>query len=137
MRVTVKDYADSKGVTVQAVYKQLKRHEKELENHIHIHKKKRFLDEYAVDYLTQQSNETPTVILHNDQSDHIDRLEEENKNLLIRIAELQDVIIKKSEKIELLQEERAKFLLGENEMKHEKRETVSVLRVLKGFFKME
>lgn len=112
MRLTVKDYADSKGVTVQAVYKQLKTHEKELKGHIHTHQRKRFLDEYAVDYLNQQSSETPTIILQHDQSEKLLQLEEENKNLLIKIAELQDVIIKKSEKIELLQEEKTQLLIA-------------------------
>lgn len=109
--VTVRDYAEKRGVSVQAIYKQMKAHEKELKGHVKIVKKIKYLDDYAVEYLTVQSSESPTIIMQTDQNERIEQLERENHNLLLKVAELQEQVIKKSERIEQLQEEKTKFLI--------------------------
>lgn len=54
--VTVKEYADGKGVTTQSVYKQLKKHSDKLTNHIVIKKNKKYLDDFACDFLDSLSS---------------------------------------------------------------------------------
>lgn len=101
--INIKEYADLKGVSTQAVYKQLKVHEKELEGHIKKVKGKRYLDEDAVKYLNEQSNNTPSVIVENDTSERLQELEEENKLLKNELINLQnrmmDEILKRDQRV--------------------------------------
>lgn len=108
--VSIKDYAINKGVSTQAVYKQLKTHEKVLTGHIQKVKGTRYLDDEAVAYLNNQSDKTPSVFVQNNNTERVVELEDENKRLLIKIAELQEIVIQKSERIEMLQESTIKLL---------------------------
>ncbi len=104
--VTVKEYANNHGVTIQAVYQQInrKKNKKFIQEHIHKINGIKYLDEDAVKYLENQRVNTPAVIMQTDDRERVEQLENENKRLLQKIAELQDVIIEKSEKIEQLQD---------------------------------
>lgn len=114
--VSIKEYAMYRGVTTQAVYKLLKSHDRELKNHIITRNRKRFIDDEGVDILNKISGDQPTKLI--DATDeYTNRLEQENHNLLIKIAELQEVIIRKSEKIELLQDEKVQLLSAGSESK--------------------
>ena len=69
--VTIKEYAETHGVTSQAVYQQLlrPRNKKELEGHIHTDESgTKLLDDYAVEYLTAKSlkKSGTDVIVQND-----------------------------------------------------------------------
>jgi hypothetical protein len=120
--LTIKEYAEKNNKSVQAVYGQIKRKEnaKELKGHVLIrkvnNKKIKVLDEEAIKILNEASRITPSVIMQKDSSEELDQLRMDNKNLLIKVAELQDVIIKKSEKIEVLQDNN--ILLLEQKKKH-------------------
>lgn len=62
MILDVKTYAKQKGVSTQAVYKQIQRHEKALKGHITKQSGKKWLDEFATEYLDRQSNNNAMVV---------------------------------------------------------------------------
>ena len=103
--VTIKEYAEIKGVSTQAVYKQLKTHEKALQGHVQKIKGTRYLDDEAVAYLNKQSESSPAVVIQTDNEELLEALKVENENLKIKIMELQDQLIHKSDMVIGLQEE--------------------------------
>lgn len=91
--LSIKDYAERKGVSTQAVYKQLKTHEKALEGHIQKISGKRYLDDEAVAYLDAQSESTPSVIVQNGTDELIEELRAENERLKLKVEILQDQML--------------------------------------------
>ena len=97
--VTVKEYAEMRGKSVQSVYKQMKSKENAvgLEGHIHVrrvnNKDVKFLDEEGVKVLDEASNHSIQVILETDDKERIARLEEEKQALLNQIASIQNELI--------------------------------------------
>lgn len=87
--LSIKEYARVKGVTVQAVYKQLKTHEKELENHIETVKGIRYLDDFAVDYLNSKSDNSPAAVVSENKDLKIEELENTIKVLLEEKSKLE------------------------------------------------
>ena len=104
--VTIKEYAETHGVTIQAVYQQLKRKQNKdfLNQHIEKINGVTYLDPEAVEFLESKRENSPSVIIRTAEHEVIEQLTQENKNLLIKVAQLQEVVIAKSEKIEQLQE---------------------------------
>ena len=104
--VTIKEYAETHGVTIQAVYQQLKRKQYKdfLNQHIEKINGVTYLDPEAVAFLESKRENSPSVIIRTAEHEVIEQLTQENKNLLIKVAQLQEVVIAKSEKIEQLQE---------------------------------
>lgn len=91
--VSIKEYAESKGVSTQAVYKQLKTHEKALLGHIQKVNGKRYLDDEAVAYLNAQSENTPSVIVQTGNDELISELRAENERLKQKVEFLQDQML--------------------------------------------
>lgn len=109
--ITIKDYAKDKGISYEAVRKQVKRYATdELKDHIVVQGRTQFLDEYAVDFLNQKRNESPIIIQEQSKDEELERLKEENKQLLIRIASLQDELLKEKEEVKILQTEKIHLL---------------------------
>lgn len=108
--VTIKDYATSKGVSYEAVRKQVKTYAAELEDHITKKNRTQFLDEFAIEFLDNKRAENPIVIINEGREAELQALREENKALLVKIATLQEQIIAKSDKIEELQDANIKLL---------------------------
>lgn len=95
--ISIKEYAKKNNVSYEAIRQQVKRYEAELEGHIHKQNRTQFLDDEAVSILDQHRQESPVVILNQDIDDKIKQLEEENKNLLIKVAAQADKIAELSE----------------------------------------
>lgn len=95
--ITIKEYAESHGKSVQAVYKQIKSKENSalLDGHIVVekinNKNVKMLDDVAVQILDDASKQSIQVVLQNEDKETIERLEEENKKLLLKIASLQEL----------------------------------------------
>lgn len=123
---TIKEYAEKNHKSVQAVYGQLKRKENAalLKKHIFIrkinNKNTKVLDEEAIKILDEASRQAPSIVMQKDTSEELDQLKIENRNLLIKVGELQEAIIKKSEKIELLQNNNILLLEQKNEVQKKK-----------------
>ncbi|MCM1264233.1 MAG: hypothetical protein NC313_16095 [Butyrivibrio sp.] len=123
MMLTIKEYAEKSGKSVQAVYKQIKAKENAtlLEGHILLRKiggkTIKVLDDDAVKVLDEASRQAPTVVLQSGKDDMIERLQEEkeqlaseNKALLVKIAELQEQLIHEKDNVKLLQQEKIELL---------------------------
>lgn len=122
--ITVKEYAERKGKSVQAVYKQMRAKENAalLENHIFLqkvgNKTAKVLDDEAVRILDEASRKIPTVIVQDGKDDIIESLRMENKQLLLKVADLQDQLLHEKDNVKLLQQEKI-ALLEEKEEKQD------------------
>lgn len=103
--ISIKDFAQKNNRSVQSVYQQINRkaNAELLEGHIvlkEIKKRKiKFLDNYAVQLLNESRNNNPAVILNVEDKEQIESLKQENKNLLIKIAEQADRLSFQSEEL--------------------------------------
>lgn len=97
--ITVKEYAKNVGKSQQAVYKQLnsKKNKIRLDGHIIKQNGTSYLDDEAVEILNE-SRQATVVLMEQEKDEEIERLKEENRNLLIKIA-------MQADKISELQEE--------------------------------
>lgn len=121
--ITIKEYAELHGKSVQAVYKQIKSKENANVLEGHIFKEKinnksvKMLDDEAVRILEMASKQSIQVILQQDDKEKIEQLEAENKNLLLQIASIQKELIatqralsEEKEQVKLLQNEKIELL---------------------------
>ncbi len=126
--ITVKEYAEQHGKSVQAVYKQMRAKENAalLENHIFLqkvgNKTAKVLDEEAVEILNNASKQAPTIVLQNGKDEQIEALKteneqlvSENKTLLIKVAELQEQLIHEKDNVKQLQQEKITLLEAKQE----------------------
>ena len=131
--ITIKEYADLHGKSVQSVYKQLKSKEnaKLLDGHIFTekinNKNVKMLDDIAVKILDNASKQSIQIVTQNGDKEKIERLEEENKNLLMQIASIQQELIKtqkelskEKDNVKLLQEQRIQLLESKEKPKEKK-----------------
>lgn len=88
--ITIKDYAKDKNISYEAVRKQVKRYKEELKDHISIQNRTQFLDDFAVDFLNERRNESPIIIQEQAKDEELERLREENKNLLIKMVSIEE-----------------------------------------------
>ncbi len=115
--VTIKEYAKKKKVTYEAVRKQIQKYkDNELKDHIVHQGRTQYLDEYAVDFLDKRRKESPIMVRQTDRDDEIQRLQNENKALLVKVAELQDALIREKDVTAALRAEQIALL----EQKQEK-----------------
>lgn len=121
--ITVKEYAEQQGKSVQAVYKQMRAKENAalLENHIFLqkvgNKTAKVLDDEAVEILNNASRQAPTVVLQNGKDEQIEALKlekeqlaNENKALLVKVADLQERLLQEKDNVKLLQQEKIALL---------------------------
>ena len=134
--ITIKEYAEKSGKSVQAVYKQIKAKENAalLEGHVLLqkigNKNTKVLDDEAVRILDQASRQAPTVILQSGKDDMIEKLQaekeqlaNENKALLIKVAELQEQLLQEKDNVKLLQQEKIELLEEKQNQQPEEEET--------------
>ena len=136
--VSLKDYAEQKRVSYEAVRQQVIRDKKELGNHIIRDGRQQFLDEEAVAFLDEKRQKNPVTVIQQDKNGQIEALEEQVKQLLMktaaqadRIAELSEwkaekaVAIASAEQQKLLLEERTKRV---EQLESTTKETMEKLR---------
>ena len=93
-----KEYADSKGITVQVVYKHIKKRQKEFEGHIIKQYGVQYLDDEAIAILNSLIRDNSLVILDNSKDEEIKRLYEENSRLKDQIISLSDRLLEKADR---------------------------------------
>ena len=108
--ITLRDYAKDKGISYEAVRKQVVRYKDDLQGHVSKHNRTQYLDDDAVAFLDAKRAESPIVIIEADKDAEIERLERENKRLLIKIAELQESLLQEKDAVKVLQYEKIKLL---------------------------
>lgn len=113
--VSLKEYAKNKGVSYEAVRKQVNRYKDELKGHISKVNRTQYLDEEAVAFLDSKRAESPIIIMESGKDEEIQRLEMENKALLLKVAELQEALLKEKDQVKLLQNEKIELLEAKNQ----------------------
>ena len=88
----IKDYASERGITTQAVYQLIDNHKVELNEYIVKQGRTRYLMPEAEKILDSYRNKAQIVIEKQDRIDEIERLNTENKNLLLKVATQADKI---------------------------------------------
>lgn len=111
--VSIKDYAKKNGVSYEAVRQQVARYRDEIGCNIVKKGKTQYLDEEAVAFLDGKRKENPVILLERNKDEEIDRLTEENKALLVKLATVQDQLIEAIPKI--AQAEQSQLLLEAKE----------------------
>ena len=105
MPVTLKDYAESRGISYEAVRKQVSRHREALDGHITKRGKTQLLDDEGVAYLDEHRSDK-VIMMQPVVNEDVRRLEAENKALLVKVAQLQEVIIQKGDQLLQIQREK-------------------------------
>ena len=72
--VTIKQFADSQGISYEAVRKQVVRYSEELSGHVVRKNRTQYLDEVAVKFLQERRRESPIILQNMDQGEEISRL---------------------------------------------------------------
>lgn len=108
--ISLKDYAREKGVSYEAVRKQVTRYKDELEGHITKENRTQYLDDAAVEFLNHKRATNPVVLMEASRDDEVQRLTDENKALLLKVAELQDALLREKDAVKLLQEDKIALL---------------------------
>lgn len=90
---SVLEYAQSEGISPQAVYQQINRrtHKEILENHVAVINGRKMLDSFAVEYLRSVKT-VDTVRVVDETQERIKTLEAENSRLKDEILEAQKII---------------------------------------------
>lgn len=126
--ITIKDYADKKGVSSQAIYKQLKIHKIKLEGHIFKEKGKTVLDEDACAFLDSRTKENPVVIIDQLNKQELERLKKRETDLLEEIRVKDNIIIKAQQDQKLLENKNKEIENDLNEQLKSKEEEIEKLK---------
>lgn len=92
--LSIKDYAKSKGVSYEAVRKQVNRYKQELEGHISRTNRTQYLDDEAIAFLDQKRAESPIIIMESSKDEEMKSLKAENELLKNQLLEVQQDNIK-------------------------------------------
>ena len=104
--ITLRDYAKQNNISYEAVRKQVVRYQDELAGHLIKDGRQQFLDEEAVAFLDAKRQKNPVAIIQMDKNEQIEQLENENKQLLLKLATVQDALLAEKEKTQQLLDEK-------------------------------
>ena len=113
--ITIREYAKENNVSYEAIRQQLKRYENEFAGHVIKQNRTQFLDDVAVAILDQHRRENPVIIVNQDTDSRLKLLEDENKNLLIKVAQQADKISQLNENLKNKTEQMTSLLLENKE----------------------
>lgn len=71
-------------------------------------------------FLDSKRAESPIIIMESGKDEEIQRLEMENKALLLKVAELQEALLKEKDQVKLLQNEKIELLEAKNQKAEKK-----------------
>ena len=115
--ITIKDYAKQKGVSYEAIRKQIKRYDAELEGHLIKQNRFLMLDDEAVQFLDGKRSENPVIVYEQNKDEELEQHRVENKMLLIQMNTVQDQLGKVQQKpiaemstTKLLTQEKVQYL---------------------------
>lgn len=122
--VSLKDYAKNNNISYEAVRKQVNRYADELGEHIIKDGRQQFLDGDAVSFLDAKRKKNPVVIYQANKDEEIERLQKEKEALLLKLAAVQDQLIRIQEENNLLKDEKREILQlqADNEAERKKAE---------------
>ena len=103
--VTIKQFADSQGISYEAVRKQLHKYSEELSGHVIRKDRTRYLDEVAVKFLQERRRESPIILQNMDQGEEISRLQAQLESMRAQLVSAQNKLLESQERIISLQED--------------------------------
>lgn len=117
--ITIKDYAERKGITYEAVRKQVTRYKLELDGHIISDGKRQYLDEQAMAFLDEKRASNPIVVMEEGKTAEIERLKEENERMKNQLlANQQEMISIQQRLMTAIEDNNSKqLLITKNELK--------------------
>lgn len=119
--MTIKQYAQSQHISYEAVRKQVASYKQELQDHIVKRGRTMFLDETAVEFLTQRRRESPVIVLEQSKDETIADLKEQIDSLRVQLMAAQNELLREKDHIIKSLEAQTKYaaLLEDNESKDE------------------
>ena len=136
--ITLKEFADSKGVTYEAIRKQVTKYEEELRGHIVKRGRLQYLDEYAQDFLSERRRLSPVVVKVEDSREAVEELEKTVESLRAQLLKAQNELLDVQKQVIRLQAEqttmleakvRYEALLEDNESLRQKAEEADARRL--------
>ena len=104
-------------VSYEAIRKQIKRYDAELEGHLIKQNRFLMLDDEAVQFLDGKRSENPVIVYEQNKDEELEQLRQENKMLLIQMNTVQDQLGKVQQKLiaemsttKLLTQEKVQYL---------------------------
>lgn len=116
--ITIRDYADKKKISYEAVRKQLKRYTQELKGHITVQNRTQYLDDFAVTFLDDKRKQSPVVIVEEARKEEYEAAKIQIEELKQTIIDLQNKLNVSKDKIMSLQEEKMTLIeeRGKNQL---------------------
>lgn len=125
--ISIADYAKGQNVTYEAVRKQVVRYSAELKDHVIRKGRKQFLDEWAVNFLTERRRENPVILVSQDKTEEIEQLTDQVEALKNELLKAQQQIIELQGASQKLIETQVRYELQEKTLS-ETREQLEELR---------
>ena len=91
--LSIKDFAEDQHVSYEAIRKQVSKYSDELQGHIVKKNRTQYLDEWAVEFLTERRRESPVVVMNMEQSEQIEELKAQVEILKTKLLQSQEQII--------------------------------------------
>lgn len=122
MATTIKEYAHKCGVSYEAVRQQVRRYAEDLEGHVQKNGRTLVLDEWAEDFLDGKRQGNPVVVAQTDLQQQLQQLRDENKALLIKVADQADKLAGAYKQVSDLQQQALQLPAAQKEAEDAKQE---------------
>lgn len=99
--ITIKEYAEARGKSVQAVYKAMKskKNKERLQGHIERIEGKQWLDDIAVQILDESRADSPVIYVEDNREEQIKQYRQEVEKYKSLVIELQRQLLEKQEQL--------------------------------------
>lgn len=94
---TIKQYAEEQGVSYEAIRKQIGTYREDLKEHIIVKGRTQYLDDWAVNFLTERRKENPVILINQDKADEVEALRQQIEALRTQLLLAQNALIKSQE----------------------------------------
>lgn len=117
MNKTFRTYAKEKGVSYEAIRRQVNEtYKEELKDHIIKKGRTSFLDEFAQEFLDEKRRENPIIVQQLDKDESIEHLQNSVQELLVENTNLSRKNVKLSEELVKLTEEKSLLKIKNHEL---------------------
>ena len=107
--MTLKQYADKRGITYEAVRRMVQKYRAQLGEHIIRKNNAQLLDETAVEFLNERRRQSPVVVVRENNEDRIAELESQLAQVKAQLDQAKDRIIQLQEENTAMIEAKTKY----------------------------
>jgi DNA-binding transcriptional MerR regulator len=125
---TIKEYAQTHGVSYEAIRRQVSKHQDELAPHIVREGRTQFLTDDGVAVLDRIRANNPVIVMQQDETERVQALELERQQLQERVIQLQEQVISLQSQMQEL--EHSNVLLLQQQIDQQEQATGGWLRRL-------